>query len=159
MDAAQMTTTSDIQESDGAEDRVHYTPAIIADINSRLDANNPTILTALDKLTPLKARLYFPQNLQFHPGTYQMWRQAILDCRIMHIQAGTVLLSVREFLVRTLAHAAEQQWKDIQTMEAAQRIMLGWLERDLTSLNELLANYALGFAGFSQRPGFLRNDW
>ena len=154
-----MTTASDIHVSDTSEDGVHYTPAIIADINSRLGANNTTIITAMDKLTPLKVRLYFPQNLQFHPGTYQMWRQAVLDSCIMHIQAGNVLLSVREFLVKTQAHAAEQQWKDIQTMEAAQRMMLGWLERDLTSLNELLDNYALGFAGFSQGPEFVDNDW
>jgi len=152
-----MTTTNDIQVSDGSEDRAQYTPAIIADINSRLDANNPIILTALDKLTPLKVQLYFPQNLQFHPGTYQMWRQAILDCRVMHIQAGTILVSVREFLIRTLEHAAEQEWKDIHTKEAAQGIMLGWLGRDLNSLNELLANYALGFAGFSQGPGLVHN--
>jgi len=159
MDAAQMTTASDIQVSDSGEDGAHYTPAIIADTNSSLDANNSTIITALDNLTPLKVRLHFPQNLQFHPGTYQTWRQAILDSCIMHIQASTVLLSVREFLVKTQAHAAEQQWKHIQTREAAQRIMLGWLERDLTSLNELLDNYALGFTGFSQGPEFVDNDW
>jgi len=157
MDATQMTTTNEIQVSDGSEDTVHYTPAIIADINSRLNANNPIILAALDKLTPLKIQLYFPQNLQFHAGIYQMWRQDILDCRAMHIQAGTVLLSVREFLVRTRAHEAEQEWKDIHTKEAAQGIMLGWLGRDLNSLNELLANYALWFAGFSQEPEFVHN--
>jgi len=76
-----------------------------------------------------------------------------MDCSIMHIEAGTVPLSVWEFLARTQAHAAEQQWKHIQTKEAAQRIMLGWLKRDLTSLYKPPHNYALEYAKFSKGPG------
>jgi len=152
MDAAQITTASDIQVSDGGEYRAQYTPAAIADINRRLDGNNPRILTALDKLTPLKVRHL--QYLHLHPGTYQKWKRVTMDCSVMHIEAGTVLLSVREFLVRTQAHAAEQQWKHIQTREAAQRIMLGWLKRDLTRSNELLHDL---YARFSKEPGSVDN--
>jgi len=57
MDAAHMTTASDIEVSDDGDDGAHYTPATIADINSRLDGNIPNIPTALDKLTPLNVRL------------------------------------------------------------------------------------------------------
>jgi len=157
MDADQMTTTSDTQVLENGEDGVHYTPASIADINNTLDANYSIITTAMDKLTPVKVQFYFPQNSQFHPGNYQMWRQAILDCRIMYIQAGTVLLSVRAFLARTHAHAADQEWKDIEAREASQRIILCCLESDITSLDEHLAHYAFRFARLSQGPGFAQH--
>ncbi|KAF8419204.1 hypothetical protein EV426DRAFT_577151 [Tirmania nivea] len=142
----------DVTMSESGEPELYYSPAVIQDLNRRLDGTNTVLLAALDKLTPMKVRLYFPQNLRFYPEVYQMWRQWLLDARELHLRAHEALLPVREFLVQTCdTYGGEQAWLGLNTKEKALTIMMQWLDKDVVELGDLLTKYALGsVAGSSE---------
>jgi len=149
--AAEMTHDNDVEMSALIDLRPVCPPEVLDDMNRCLLQINPMVIAALDKLTPLKFRLYSPHDLQFQPELYQRWRQALWEARTLQTRARTTMAPISSFLENSkdALYAMTQDWTDIYTKERSLRAMLKWVDSDFEKLGFLLTKYALGLIGSS----------